>query len=66
MRDAKVLAKTYRAHFGFSLYGRLCILSHRHPDVTPPNFISWEGATLTGADTTAKIRQLLHQLNWSD
>ncbi len=57
--DARRMAREYRERFGFRLFTRLGNLSHRYPDVQSPNWISWEGETLTGADTTAKVRDLL-------
>lgn len=58
------MAKTYQKKFGLQLRGRLQIISHRYPSVSPPNFISWEGAELTGADTTEKVRDLLKRTPW--
>ncbi len=59
MTNHQEMAKQYRKQFGLSLHYRLKVLSHRHQEVIEPNFISWEGEQLTGADTTAKIRELL-------
>lgn len=56
---ARQMAREYRERFGFRLLTRLGSLSHRYPDVQAPNFISWEGESLTGADTTDKVRALL-------
>jgi hypothetical protein len=61
---AEAYAKAYLAKFGFQIRGRLATLLHRYPDVTEPNFISWEGAELTGADTTEKIRNLMKDTPW--
>jgi len=62
----KLMAKIYRERFGISLFGRLRIISHRHPNVVAPNFISWEGEPITGADTTEKVRNLMRQISYSD
>jgi len=64
--NAQKMAHEYRRTFGTSLYGRLRIISHRYPDVQHPDFISWEGEKLTGADTTFKVRKLLSKLSWAD
>lgn len=53
------MALTYRHSFGFQLRNRLAILAHRYPDIVAPNFLSWEGETLTNADTSEKVRALL-------
>lgn len=58
------MAQEYRYRFGFQLRGRLSVLSHRYPNVSAPDFISWEGAELTGADTTEKVRALLKVTPW--
>ena len=55
-------ARFYQETFGLRLINRLRIIRHRHPNVTPPNFISWEGEPITGADTTAKVDALIHDL----
>lgn len=57
--QAARLANQYTDKFGFRLYTRLRNLSHKYPDVVAPNFLSWEGETITGADTTEKVRALL-------
>jgi len=62
----EALAQQYKDKFGFRLYTRLQVLAHRYPNVKEPNFISWEGQQLTGADTTAKIRDLLRVIPQSD
>ena len=60
----EAIAKAYQERFGFQLRNRLAILAHRHPSVEAPSFISWEGAELTGADTTEKVRALLKVIPW--
>ena len=58
------LAERYMVTFGWQLRGRLATLSHRYPGVVAPNFLSWEGEQLTGADTTEKVRALYHATPW--
>lgn len=55
-------AKVYQSRFGLSLKSRVRSLLAKHPAVVAPNFLSWEGETLTGADTTDKLRALLATL----
>lgn len=52
----------YRLKFGLHLETRVESLLQLYPDVSAPNFISWEGEQETGADTTAKLRELLSNL----
>lgn len=52
-------AKAYEIRFGLPLIDRVQSLIAEYPDVTSPNFLSWEGEGLTGADTSAKLRDLL-------
>ena len=54
--------KVYEARFRVSLAARVADLLERYPEVAAPNFISWEGGTLLGADTSAKLRGLLSTL----
>ena len=61
---ARELAEAYRKQFGFQLRGRLATLLHRHPNVRAPEFVSWEGESLTGADTTEKLRALYRKTPW--
>lgn len=56
------LATAYRIIFGRDLVERLHELIENYPDVTPPNFVSWELETYQGADTTAKLRALLAEV----
>ena len=50
--------KVYEARFKVSLAYRVADLLEKYPAVIAPNFISWEGEKLTGADTSDKLRAL--------
>jgi hypothetical protein len=52
----------YESRFKVSLAARVTNLLEKYPDVVAPNFLSWEGEALTGADTSAKLRDLLATL----
>jgi hypothetical protein len=54
--------KVYEARFKVSLAARVTSLLEKYPAVVSPNFLSWEGEALTGADTSAKLRALLATL----
>lgn len=56
---------TYYFKFGVHLETRVRELIERYPDVSAPNFISWEGEQETKADTTEALRQLLADLRAS-
>lgn len=56
-------AAAYENKFGMSLKTRVSELLAAYPDVVEPNFLSWEGESITGADTTEKLQNLLTALN---
>jgi len=61
---AASLARQYafRFPFGPSLVARLSGLVERYADLPAGAWVSWEGASLTQAETTAKMRALLATL----
>lgn len=61
-RSPKQIATVYWFRFHVQLEDRIRDLLTVYPDVSSPNFLSWEGEQLTGADTSARLRHFLAAL----
>jgi len=67
LATAANVARQYAFRFrGASLRERVAELLAQYPDVRAPNWISWEGGTLTNVQTTARLRMLLDALDILD
>ena len=56
------LAEAYSIVYGRALVPRIKELIREYPDVRAPNFLSWELEAAQGADTTAKLKALLAEI----
>lgn len=57
-RAAPTMRRVYENTFGVSLKSRVSELIERYPDVADPNWISWEGHSITNISTSEKLRIL--------
>jgi hypothetical protein len=59
----KDCAARYESTFGVKLADRMTELLAKYPDVTAPNWISWEGHRFTNAATSKALRNWLQSLS---
>jgi hypothetical protein len=61
-RDRRKAAALYERTFGVPLAERIAGLLAIHPNVTAPNWLSWEGHRFTNAANTRQLRAWLADL----